>query len=145
MSTTRVAINGAGRIGRAFLKLAAKQPLLEVVAINDLADIENIAYLMKYDSAYGRSDLDIKADKAKGVLIINGKEVKYVSEKDPAMLPWKANDVDIVIESTGLFTSFEKANAHITAGAKRVVISAPAKDEPGSSIQGATVLMGINE
>lgn len=145
MSTTRVAINGAGRIGRAFLKLAAKQPTLEVVAINDLADIENIAYLMKYDSAYGRSDLDIKADKARSVLIINGKEVKYVSEKDPAMLPWKDNNVDIVVESTGLFTSFEKANAHITAGAKRVVISAPAKDEPGSTVQGATVLMGINE
>src|ERR1700754_2824371 len=124
---TKVAINGAGRIGRAFLKLASKEKELEVVAINDLADIENIAYLMKYDSAYGRSDLDIKADKIKSVLIINGKEVKYVSEKDPAALPWKANNVDIVVESTGLFTSFEKANAHITAGARRVVISAPAK------------------
>lgn len=145
MSTTRVAINGAGRIGRAFLKLAVKEPSLEVVAINDLADIENIAYLMKYDSAYGRSDLDIKADKARNVLIINGKEVKYLSEKDPALLPWKDNAVDIVIESTGFFTSYEKASAHMKAGAKRVVLSAPAKDEPGSTVEGVTVLMGLNE
>lgn len=145
MSTIKVAINGAGRIGRAFLKLAAKEPTLEVVAINDLADIENIAYLMRYDSAYGKSDLDIKADVARSVLIINGKEVKYVSQKDPLALPWKDLGVDLVLESTGLFTSYEKANAHITAGAKRVVISAPAKDEAGSTINGATVLMGINE
>jgi len=141
----RVAINGAGRIGRAFLKLAILEPNLEVVAINDLADIENIAYLMKYDSAYGRSNLDVKADKEKNVLIINGHEVKYVSEKDPAQLPWAANNIDIVLESTGLFTQIDKANAHITAGAKRVVISAPAKDDPAGAIAGATVLMGINE
>ncbi len=139
----KVAINGAGRIGRAFLKLASEQPELEVVAINDLADIENIAYLMKYDSAYGRSNLDIKADKAKGVLVINGKEVKYVSEKDPLNLPWAALGVDIVLESTGLFTSYEKASAHIKAGAKRVVISAPSKDEAGAQ-EAVTVLMGVN-
>lgn len=142
--TIRVAINGAGRIGRAFLKLASENPALEVVAINDLADIENIAYLMKYDSAYGRSNLDIKADKARGVLIINGKEVKYLSEKDPAVLPWAANAVDLVLESTGLFTSHEKASAHIKAGAKRVVISAPSKDEAGAA-QTVTVLMGVND
>ncbi len=141
---TRVAINGAGRIGRAFLKLAAENPTLEVVAINDLADIGNIAYLMKYDSAYGRSNLDIKADKEKNVLIINGKEVQYVSEKDPANLPWAKLNVDIVLESTGLFTSNEKASAHIKAGAKRVVISAPSKDEAGLP-EAVTVLMGINE
>lgn len=145
MSTIRVAINGAGRIGRAFLKLASKEASLEVVAINDLADIENIAYLMKYDSAYGRSDLDIKADKARSVLIINGKEVQYVSQKDPALLPWKDLQVDLVLESTGLFTSSDKANAHIIAGAKRVVVSAPLKEEAGASLTGETVLMGINE
>jgi glyceraldehyde 3-phosphate dehydrogenase len=139
----RVAINGAGRIGRAFLKLAAEEPSLEVVAINDLGDIENIAYLMKYDSAYGRSNLDIKADKAAGTLTINGKTVKYVSEKEPANLPWAANKVDIVLESTGFFTSAEKAGAHIAAGAKRVVITAPSKDEAGAQ-QAVTVLMGIN-
>jgi glyceraldehyde 3-phosphate dehydrogenase len=141
--TTRIAINGAGRIGRAFLKLASENPSLEVVAINDLGDIENIAYLMKYDSAYGRSNLDIKADKAAGTLTINGKVVKYVSEKEPANLPWAANNVDIVLESTGFFTSYEKASAHIKAGAKRVVITAPSKDEAGAQ-QAATVLMGIN-
>ncbi|HEY1037193.1 MAG TPA: type I glyceraldehyde-3-phosphate dehydrogenase [Candidatus Paceibacterota bacterium] len=143
MTQKKVAINGAGRIGRAFLKLAVENPELQVVAINDLADIENIAYLMKYDSAYGRSNLDIKADKAKGELVINGNVVKYVSEKDPALLPWKDLGVDIVLESTGLFTSYEKASSHMTAGAKRVVISAPAKDDAGAQ-QAATVLMGIN-
>jgi glyceraldehyde 3-phosphate dehydrogenase len=143
MATKKVAINGAGRIGRAFLKLAAEHSELEVVAINDLADIENIAYLMKYDSAYGRSNLDIKANKEKNVLIINGREVRYVSEKDPANLPWKELGVDIVLESTGLFTSYEKASAHIKAGAKRVVISAPSKDEVGAT-QAVTVLMGVN-
>ncbi|MBU3668606.1 MAG: type I glyceraldehyde-3-phosphate dehydrogenase [Candidatus Taylorbacteria bacterium] len=141
--TKKVAINGAGRIGRAFLKLASEQPELEVVAINDLADIGNIAYLMKYDSAYGRSNLDIKADKEKNILIINGKEVQYLSEKDPVNLPWAKLGVDIVLESTGLFTSYEKSSAHIKAGAKRVVISAPSKDDAGKP-EAVTVLMGVN-
>lgn len=140
----KIAINGGGRIGRAFLKLAVEDPTVQVVAINDLADIENIVYLMKYDSAYGRSNLDIKVDKEKATLTINGQEVKYVSEKDPANLPWAALGVDVVLESTGLFTSYEKASAHIKAGAKRVVISAPSKDEAGAQ-QSATVLMGINK
>ena len=144
MSQTRIAINGAGRIGRAFLKLAITNPGLQIVAINDLADIENIAYLLKYDSAYGRSGLDIKANKETGMLTINGQEVKYLSEKDPPQLPWKDLAVDIVLESTGLFVSRVKAEAHITAGAKRVVVSAPTKDE-ASAPQAATVLMGINE
>lgn len=143
MTTKKVAINGAGRIGRAFLKLASERPELEVVAINDLADIGNIAYLMKYDSAYGRSNLDITADVSKNVLVINGKEVQYLSEKDPANLPWAKLGVDIVLESTGLFTSYAKASAHITAGAKRVVISAPSKDEAGAP-EAVTVLMGVN-
>ncbi len=148
MEKTRIAINGAGRIGRAFLKLAVEaaekgDANIEVVAINDLGDIENIAYLMKYDSAYGRSNLNIKADKAASTLTINGKEVKYVSEKEPANLPWAANKIDIVLESTGFFTSAEKAGAHIKAGAKRVVITAPSKDEADAE-QAVTVLMGIN-
>jgi glyceraldehyde 3-phosphate dehydrogenase len=144
MSQTRIAINGAGRIGRAFLKLAIVNPDLKIVAINDLADIENIAYLLKYDSAYGRSGLDVKSNKDTGTINVNGQEVKYLSEKDPAMLPWKDLAVDIVLESTGLFVSRVKAEAHITAGAKRVVVSAPTKDEAGAP-QAATVLMGINE
>ncbi len=144
MSQKRIAINGAGRIGRAFLKLAITNPELQIVAINDLADIENIAYLMKYDTAYGKSSLDIKVNKDVGVLVVNGQEIKYLSEKDPANLPWKDLAVDIVLESTGLFVSRQKSEAHIQAGAKRVVISAPAKDEAGAP-QAATVLMGINE
>lgn len=140
-----IAINGAGRIGRAFLKLAIENPNINIVAINDLADIENIAYLMKYDTAYGRSNLDIQVDKESSTFTINGKKVKYLSEKDPTLLPWKDLSVDIVLESTGLFTTYEKAGAHIKAGAKRVVISAPAKDGDESEYKGATVLMGINE
>ncbi len=139
-----IAINGAGRIGRAFLKLAVENKNINIVAINDLADIENIAYLMKYDTAYGQSKLDIQVDKENSILIVNGQKVKYLSEKDPALLPWKDLAVDVVLESTGFFTSYAKANAHITAGAKRVVLSAPAKDEE-SDVKGATVLMGINE
>jgi glyceraldehyde 3-phosphate dehydrogenase len=144
MKKIRVAINGAGRIGRAFYKVAQSREELEVVALNDLADIKNIAYLLKYDSAYGPSGLDITVREDGKALIINGKEVMYLSEKDPATLPWKDLNVDIVVESTGFFTKFADARAHITAGAKRVVISAPAKDDPANETEG-TVLLGINE
>ncbi len=140
-----IAINGAGRIGRAFLKLAIENKNINIVAINDLADIENIAYLMKYDSAYRQSNLNISIDKENAILIINGKKVKYLSEKDPSLLPWKDLEIDIVLESTGLFTSYEKSGAHIKAGAKRVVISAPAKGDDGLEYKGKTVLMGIND
>lgn len=139
---TRVAINGAGRIGRAFLKLAITNPELEVVAINDIGDIKNIAYLLKYDTVYKGSGLDVKED-GQG-FVINGKKVAYTSVKDPATLPWAAMNVDVVVESTGLFTSFEKARAHITAGAKRVVITGPVKDDPKDATE-ATVLMVLNE
>ncbi len=139
-----VAINGAGRIGRAFYKVSFENPDIEVVAINDLADIDNIAYLMRYDSTYGRSGLEIIVAPDKKSLTINGKVVKYFSEKEPAKLPWKDLNVDVVVESTGLFTSYTKAYPHIQAGAKRVVISAPAKDEAGAPGT-PTILMGINE
>lgn len=144
MSKIKVAINGAGRIGRAFYKIAQGVDELEVVALNDLADIENIAYLMKFDSAYGKSGFAIEIAEDKKSLTIAGKKVHYFSEKDPAQLPWKNLDIDVVVESTGLFTSHTKALPHITAGAKRVVISAPAKDEAGSP-KVPTILMGINE
>jgi len=148
MKTTRVAINGAGRIGRAFLKLAIGNPELEIVAINDIGDIKNIGYLLKYDTVYKGSGLDVKivedATLQNQKLIINGKEVAYTSIKDPATLPWTAMNVDIVVESTGLFTSFEKARAHITAGAKRVVITGPVKEDPKDASE-ATVLMVLNE
>jgi glyceraldehyde 3-phosphate dehydrogenase len=141
----KVAINGFGRIGRAFFKVAQEKPEIEVVAVNDLGDINNMAYLLKYDTAYGRSGLDVQVDEAAKQLIVNGKKVQFVSEKDPTKLPWKDLGVDIVVESTGLFTSAEKAQAHIVAGAKRVVVSAPIKDADDAAIKGVTALMGVNE
>ena len=139
MKPTRVAINGFGRIGRAFVRRSWNRPEIELVAVNDLGSLENLAYLLKYDTVYGRAPFSVEV--ADGKLLINGKEVHFTSEKDPQLLPWKDIGVDVVIESTGVFDDFEKAKAHITAGARRVVISAPAKDEQG----GATVLMGVNE
>ncbi len=135
----RVAINGFGRIGRAFARRSQGRGI-EIVAVNDLGSLENLAYLLKYDTVYRRAPFTVEAKD--GNLMIDGREVKFFSEKDPANLPWKELDVDVVVESTGFFTDYEKAQAHITAGAKRVVISAPVHTE---SPLGATVLMGINE
>ena len=147
MKKTRVAINGFGRIGRAFLKLASETEELEIVAVNDLGDIENLAYLLKYDTAYGKSNLNLSVEKRdwRTVLTVNGKDVNFVQEKDPTQLPWKEFDIDVVIEATGFFAEYSKAKAHLDAGAKRVVISAPAKGEPVEGIESAMVLMGINE
>lgn len=145
MKKLRVAINGAGRIGRAFYKVASAHKELEVVALNDLTSIENIAYLLKYDTAYKGSGLDISISPDKKSLIIDGNTVAYLSEKEPSALPWKDLDIDVVVESTGFFTTYEKAKAHLDAGAKKVVISAPVKDEPTGDVKGATILMGINE
>ena len=139
---TRVAINGFGRIGRCFLRAAlrggAAGKSFEVVALNDLGSLENLAYLLKYDTVYGRADFDVTQDGK--TLIVNGKPVAFVQEKELAKLPWKAMNVDIVVESTGVFTDPAKAHGHINAGAKRVVISAPAKGEGAE-----TVLIGANE
>ena len=132
MKKIKVAINGFGRIGRAFYKVAKENENIEIVAVNDLTSKENIEYLLKYDTVYGKCDLDL-----------NG--VKYLSEKDPNKLPWEALEIDIVVESTGLFTSSDKAQAHIIAGAKRVVVTAPLKDDPMSVIKGETVLISMNE
>lgn len=141
----RVAINGAGRIGRAFLKLVCQNhPNVEVVAINDLGDIKNIAYLIKYDTAYGVTQLKVTASDDGKSIVVNDKSIAFLSEKDPAKLPWKDMSIDIVVESSGAFTTFEKAKAHLEAGAKRVVITAPAKDTPADESQ-ATILMGIND
>lgn len=142
----RVAINGFGRIGRAFLKLSFTRSDMEVVAINDLTDPENMAYLLKFDSVYGRNEFDVhlhnEGDQA--AFILGGlQKVLIFSEKEPKKLPWKELDIDVVVESTGFFTQFESAHDHIKAGAKRVVISAPAKGEEGDT-QG-TVLLGVND
>ena len=155
MKQIRVAINGGGRIGRAFFKIAHAREDINVVAINDLGNIDNIAYLLKYDSVYGPSGFDIKIASdpegkstsygaSKKSLIVDGKKIIFLSEKDPGNLPWKDLNVDVVVESTGFFTSFEKARVHVNAGAKKVVITAPAKDAPLNPDE-ATVLMGVNE
>lgn len=135
----RVAINGFGRIGRAFARRSYGRDI-EIVAVNDLGSLENLAYLLKFDTVYGRAPFSVEAKD--GALYIDGREVRFCQEKDPAQLPWKDLGVDVVVESTGLFTEYEKAKAHLDAGARRVVITAPAKGDPS---QGATVLMAINE
>lgn len=140
----RVAINGFGRIGRTFMRSAFGHPDFEVVAINDLGSLDNLAYLLKYDSVYGRSPFDVEVKDGK--LIVGGKEVAFVQEREPEKLPWGEMKVDIVVESTGFFTTYEGSKKHLTAGAKRVVVSAPMKDEPdGAGVQGATVLVGVND
>jgi len=147
MRKIRVAINGFGRIGRVFFRVAQKYPDLEIVAINDLDDPKNLTYLLRYDTTYGKSDFEpeLKRVSGKSVLVIDKKHTKFLNQKDPARLPWKELDVDIVVEATGAFASFAKSQAHLSAGAKRVVITAPVKDDPVGGIVGATVLVGVNE
>ncbi|OGZ05864.1 MAG: type I glyceraldehyde-3-phosphate dehydrogenase [Candidatus Lloydbacteria bacterium RIFCSPHIGHO2_01_FULL_49_22] len=144
----RIAINGFGRIGRAFYKLARTRPEFEIVAVNDLGDPDNMSYLLKYDTAYGQADFNITVVAQEvGVeagFIDNGHKVILVQEKDATKLPWAEYDIDIVIESTGFFTNYDKAQIHLIAGAKRVVITAPAKGTPTDGVTAAMVLMGIN-
>jgi len=146
MAKVRVAINGFGRIGRAFYKLARTRPELEIVAVNDLGDPSNMAYLLKYDTAYGKADFNVEmmGGDEPGFLV-NGEKVALIQEKDATKLPWAKYNVDVVVESTGFFTSYEKAKVHLDAGAKRVVITAPVKGNPAEGITGVTVLMGIND
>lgn len=139
MKTVRVGINGFGRIGRAFARLSWGRGI-EVVAVNDLGSLENLAYLLKYDTVYKRAAFPVETKNGK--LYMGGKEVRFLQEKEPAKLPWKELDVDVVVEATGFFNDYEKANAHVIAGAKHVVITAPVKEE---SALGTTVLMGLND
>ncbi len=140
MKKLRVAINGFGRIGRAFVRQAYGRDDLEVVAVNDLGSLESLAYLLKYDTVYKQAPFDVTGKD--GALIAGDWTMKFLSEKEPSALPWKDLAVDVVIESTGFFTDYEKAKVHVDAGAKHVVISAPAK---GDESLGATILMGLNE
>jgi len=167
----KVAINGLGRIGRAFLRQVMQMnadnqrisadknqrksaPVeIEVVAVNELGDIKNMAYLLNYDSVYGRSGLEAKG--GGDTLTVKGKKIKYLSEKEPAKLPWKDLNIDVVVEATGFFASYQSAAAHLSAGARRVVITAPVKDELDTNTRmdanntnkgrAETVLMGVNE
>lgn len=134
----KLAINGFGRIGRNAFKIAFNRSDLEIVAINDLTDTSTLAYLLKHDSNYGTYDHEVSHDDQH--VIVDGKKIKVLSEKDPAALPWKDMEVDVVIESTGFFTDAEGAGKHITAGAKRVVISGPTKSEGVD-----TLVLGAND
>lgn len=124
MSTVKVAINGFGRIGRLVYRQIYKMQGIDVVAINDLTSPQVLAHLLKYDSAQGRFDADVKA--TEDSIVVNGDSVRIYAQKNPAEIPWKSHEVDVVLECTGFFTDKDKASAHLTAGAKRVVISAPA-------------------
>ncbi|MFA5030820.1 MAG: type I glyceraldehyde-3-phosphate dehydrogenase [Patescibacteria group bacterium] len=136
--TSRIAINGFGRIGRAAFKIILEHPHLEVVAINDLTDTKTLAHLLRYDTVYGKFSHEVSSTKK--AIIVDGKEYPVIAEKDPSALPWKSYKVDVVIECTGRFLSKDKASMHITAGAKKVVLSAPPK---GSDIP--TVVLGVNQ
>lgn len=138
MKKIKVAINGFGRIGRVYLRNCINNSLIDIVIINDLTDAKTLAHLLKYDSIHRKFDGEVKA---KGNnLIINGKTIKVVSIKDPENLPWKENNIDIVVECTGHFLDKQSANKHIIAGAKKVVLSAPAKDDDIRS-----VVLGVND
>ena len=127
---TKLAINGFGRIGRLFFRQIAEKPDFQIVAVNDLGERDNLEYLLKYDTVYGKFDKSLDG-------------VQFFQEKDPLQLPWKKLGVDIVVESTGAFESYEKARVHLAAGARRVVITAPAIDK--DTKEGKTVLVGVNE
>jgi glyceraldehyde 3-phosphate dehydrogenase len=152
----RVGINGFGRIGRAFFKVASERDDIEVVAVNDLGDVHNLAYLLQYDTVYRVSHFDVHAEihdegnqeTKEQYLVTEGEHesrIRVFQEKDPAVIPWGSLDVDVVIESTGLFVAYDKASAHLKGGAKAVVISAPAKKGEDESVHGETILLGVNE
>jgi len=136
MAKIKVGINGFGRIGRNVFRAMLNHPELEVVAVNDLTDNKTLAHLLKYDSVHGKLDAEVKV--TENGFSVNGREVKVTAERDPAKIEWKAAGVDIVVESTGRFTKREDAAKHLTGGAKKVIISAPAKEED------ITIVMGVN-
>ena len=133
---TRVGINGFGRIGRNFFRAALNNPAIEIVGINDLTPTVTLAHLLKYDSILGRLGVDVTA--GEGSITVGGKTIKVFAERDPGALPWASVNADVVVESTGIFTKADDAKKHISAGAKKVIISAPATDED------ITIVMGVN-
>jgi len=134
---TKIGINGFGRIGRNVFRAAMSKPEFDIVAVNDLTDAPTLAHLLKYDSVHGTLDAEVSVDG--DCIVVNGKKIKVIAQTDPSKLPWGEMGVEVVVESTGRFTEGEKAKAHITAGAKKVIISAPAKGED------ITIVMGVNE
>lgn len=142
--TIRIGINGFGRIGRLFYRIAAEDPSLEIVAVNDLVPADNLAYLLKHDTMHRQFALAGKpahVEATETSFTVNGRTTRTIAEKDPAKLPWKDMGVQYVLESTGLFTDFEKASLHVAAGCKRVLISAPTK----STEQVPTIVLGVNQ
>ncbi|MBO5662857.1 MAG: erythrose-4-phosphate dehydrogenase, partial [Alphaproteobacteria bacterium] len=139
MKKLRVAINGFGRIGRLVLRAAleSKRDDIEFVAVNDLAPAEQNAYLLKYDSVHGNLPMDVELKD--GYIIVGNQKIKCISERDPANLPWKELDIDVVMECTGIFTAADKARIHLDAGAKRVLVSAP------STGADKTIVFGVNQ
>ncbi|OXS60275.1 type I glyceraldehyde-3-phosphate dehydrogenase [Cohnella sp. CIP 111063] len=137
MAAVKVGINGFGRIGRNVFRAALNNPEVEIVAINDLTDVNTLAHLLKYDTTHGK--LDGTVEVGEGALIVNGKSVKVFAERDPGNLPWASVGVEIVVESTGIFTAKDKAELHLKGGAKKVIISAPATNED------ITIVMGVNQ
>lgn len=133
----KVGINGFGRIGRNVFRAALNNSEVEIVAINDLTDVNTLAHLLKYDTTHGKFEASVEAKE--GALVVNGREVKVFAERNPENLPWGANGVEIVVESTGIFTAKDKAEMHLKGGAKKVIISAPATNED------ITIVMGVNE
>ena len=133
----RIAINGFGRIGRLAFRQLVARPTFEVVAINDLTDVNTLAHLLKYDSIHGLFQGEVSV--SNGNLVVNGKEIQITAERNPADLPWAKSNVDLVVESTGVFADAEKAGAHLTAGAGKVIISAPAKRDL------KTIVLGVND
>lgn len=143
----RIGINGFGRIGRSFYKIAHGRDDMEVVAVNDLGDPENLVYLLRYDTAQKLSVGEVRVEEQgeEKLLVAGDRRTNLYSVRDPKEIPWEKHDVDVVVESTGIFTTYELAAQHIEAGAKRVVVSAPVKGEPAFGISGGTILMGVNE
>ena len=133
----RIAINGFGRIGRLAFRQLVNRPSFTVVGINDLTDVETLAHLLKYDSIHGLFPGDVTV--SNGNLVVNGQEIQITAERNPAELPWASGNVDLVVESTGVFADAEKASAHLTAGAGKVIISAPAKGDL------KTIVLGVND
>src|SRR5579872_3691690 len=136
---TKISINGFGRIGRNAFKIAFERPDVEIMAINDITDTKTLAHLLKHDSNYGTYQHEVGFDNQN--IIVDGHKIKVLAEKDPKALPWKDMDVGVVIESTGLFTKHDDLKMHIEAGAKRVVLSAPEKDDTDHD----TYVIGVNE
>jgi len=136
----KIGINGFGRIGRNVFRIGASQPEIEFVGINDLTDVDTMAHLLKYDSAYGEFDGEVSTNN--GNLVIDGKEIKYLAERDPANLPWGEMGVDVVLESTGIFRERAPIEKHLEAGAKKVLLSVPSKSPDDVD---ATVVMGVND